>query len=146
MRPCGYKRGPMPGCVPLATSRVPEQEFPDARYASNEALTKGTLYPGLDLPFKNVSNTSHPYEGSPKGEFMALNFIIKELQLYLDTHPDDSEALELLKDTIHLERDAHKVFARMCGPVKITDLKDAESYSWVSDPWPWEFCRNGGKD
>ena len=81
--PCSYKEGTLPSCAPLGVGFIPFQQENPPMYKVNEALTKGTLFPGLDLPWFNVSNTSNPYEGTPLGELMALSFAIKELNCTL---------------------------------------------------------------
>ena len=115
-------------------------------YGSGEALTRGTLFPGLDLPFKNMINKSNPYAGTPLGELMALSFMIKELQLYLDTHKNDKEAFKALKETMALEREGRRRYARMYGPIDFSDLEYSDSYTWLDDPWPWEYTERTGSN
>ena len=50
----------------------------------------------------NDPNVSNPYAGTPLGELMALDFMIDELNLYLDTHSDDTEAFSMLQSAIKL--------------------------------------------
>ncbi len=135
---CGYKNGALPSCAPLASSYTPMQESSMPRYESEEALTRGTLFPGLDLPFKNIINKSHPCAGTPMGELMALQFMIKELQLYLDTHPDDMETFRALKNVIELEKQGRERYVRLYGPLVISDVEFSDSYTWINGPWPWE--------
>ncbi len=47
---------------------------------------------------------------------MALDFAVKELNLYLDTHKDDREAFEMFKNYLALAKKAEK---SMCAA---TDL------------------------
>ncbi len=136
---CGYKNGVTPRCAPLATTWVPMQQDNPPVYGSEEALTRGTLFPGLDLPFRNMVNTTNPYAGTPLGEMMALMFVIRELQLYLDTHSDDQEAFKALKEAISLEREGRRRYVEMYGPLNISDVQFSESYNWINAPWPWEY-------
>ena len=53
---CTYKQGSLPGCAPLALAQIPAQQSSEPAYKSGEALSRGTLFPGLDLPFKNIVN------------------------------------------------------------------------------------------
>jgi hypothetical protein len=48
MSKCGYKSGELPPCGPLAVGFVPWQEKNPPKYGNMEALTRGTLFPGLD--------------------------------------------------------------------------------------------------
>ena len=50
---CAVGSGTLPGpCAPLAFPYIPMQEKNPVRYSRMEALQTGTLFPGLDLPFK----------------------------------------------------------------------------------------------
>ncbi len=72
------------------------------RYDNAKALERGTLFPGLDLPFHAELKTRFPAINQALSELMALDFAIDELGLYLTTHKDDKEALELCWGYIRL--------------------------------------------
>ena len=56
---CGIGNGTLPGtCAPLAFPYIPMQENNPVRYGRDEALQTGTLFPGLNLPFKAAMMTS----------------------------------------------------------------------------------------
>ena len=48
---CPRDFGTMPDCAPLAVPYVPFQQNNASKYSSQEALSQGTLFPGLNLPF-----------------------------------------------------------------------------------------------
>ena len=68
---CTYKQGSLPECAPLALSQIPPQQSSEPAYKSAEALSSGTLFPGLDLPFKNIVNQM-PADTTELRELMAL--------------------------------------------------------------------------
>jgi spore coat protein JB len=136
---CGYGMGVLPECAPLASGFVPVQRGASPRYDSREALSRGTLFPGLDLPFMNVANKSNPYAGTPLGDLMAVEFTIHELGLYLDTHRNDSEAFDLMRKLLTLKKEGRERFVRLYGPLTPIELIDQDSYNWLHDPWPWEY-------
>ena len=74
------KNGSLPESAPLAMAYVPMQSSAKPAYNSAEALRRGTLFPGLDLPFMNMINTGD-LSGTPLGEVMALDFAAHELAL-----------------------------------------------------------------
>ncbi|MEI3100494.1 MAG: spore coat associated protein CotJA [Oscillospiraceae bacterium] len=86
-----YKSGSLPR-MRLAMAYVPLQDSAAPSYESIEALSRGTLFPGLDLPITmNIVNDN--LQACPcLTELMAIDFAADELELYLDTHCDDSEA------------------------------------------------------
>ena len=133
-----FRNGRLPGVrAPLAMSYVPMQESAAPAYESAEALTRGTLFPGLDLPFMNMVNESFP--DTPMAEIMAIDFVADELELYLDTHSEDEEAFALYQSILALKREAHERYTRRYGPIDQSDMLGMNSYSWLKDPWPWEY-------
>ncbi len=116
MKGCDYKNGMLPPCAPLSVAFVPMQQRNPPKYGSEEALTRGTLFPGLDLPFKNIQNKNNPYAGTPLGDLMAMYFVINELNLYLDTHRDDMEAFQMLKTMLAMAKEGHEQYVKAYGP------------------------------
>ena len=136
---CSTKNGMLPSCAPLAMAYVPMQESIKPSYSTAEALSKGTLFPELDLPFMNMVNTGD-LTGTPLGELMALDFVAHELKLYLDTHKNDTEAFEVYKSMLELAKAAHERYAKLYGPVVCEDMLKAKSFTWLKSPWPWDYC------
>ncbi len=135
---CTDKQGHLPQCAPLGMSYVPAQTSAAPAYEPNVALQRGTLFPGLDLPFMNVVNKGK-LTGTPMGELMAMDFVIKELNLYLDTHKDDTEAFETLQSMLVLYEEGRIRYEKKYGPLTIYDLKYSECFNWLCDPWPWDY-------
>ena len=135
---CDFRTGDLPSCAPLGVGYVPIQRSADPSYEPDNALTRGTLFPGLDLPFMDTANKNNPYAGTPLGELMAISFVTHELTLYLDTHPRDRQAFATMKKMLLLKKEAHARYTKLYGPVSIDDLQGAESFTWVHGPWPWE--------
>ena len=144
MATCGHKCGFLPSCAPLAASFVPKQQSASPRYEAAQALARGTLFPGLDLPFMNMVNTPEGLD-TPLAELMAIDFICDELELYLDTHADDGEAFEVYKEFLQLAAEAHKRYAARYGAITQQDMLGADRYTWLCSPWPWEY-KEGGAD
>ena len=137
-----YRYGSLPSAAPLAVAYVPMQESAAPSYEANEALTRGTLFPGLDLPFMNVVNGDLP--DTPLHELMAICFVCDELALYLDTHPQDSEAFAMYQTFLSLKDEAQERYVRRCGPLKQCDMLGMNEYAWLKAPWPWEY-RSGSE-
>lgn len=133
--------GKLPAFAPLANPYVPYQLEHAEQYAAGQGLVRGTLYPGLDLPFMGMVN-KRPLPATPMSEMQALAFAVQELALYLDTHRDDAEALELYRSYQKKYREHSEEYSRHYGPICHQDLESQKEYSWLSDPWPWEYCGN----
>jgi len=136
------QNAPMTGSELIPT---PWQGTAQPQYAPDEALTRGTLFPGLDLPFMNKGNTDNPYDGTPLGELMAIGFATHELTLYLDTHTDDRDAFALLRKLLALKKEAHDRYVARFGPLHVDDLVAEGSFNWYKSPWPWETTEREAK-
>ena len=141
---CAPGCGTLPGsCAPLAFPYIPMQQENPVRYSRMEALQTGTLFPGLDLPFKAAIQAKNKLSNTALVELMALDFAIDELGLYLTTHAEDQEALQLYWTYIKLSREGRERYQKMYGPLLLTDLTPEDGFAWLKDPWPWEV---GGND
>lgn len=134
----------LPSCAPLAVPFVPVQQRGAQKYDKTMALSNGTLFPGLNLPF-HLKEEAVSVGNGHLAELQALEFVIGELGLYLDTHPDDDEAFRLFQEYVAMEREGRKRYEAMHGPITLMAAADGEKFTWINDPWPWEMKRGGGK-
>ena len=134
--------GYLPSCAPLANPYVPFQQKRPAKYESGKALVRGTLFPGLDLPFMGMVNKNEQ-PCTPLTQLQAMAFVIQELALYLDTHRDDEEALELYRVYQNKYQQCQAEYVKKYGPLNHLSQTDGE-YQWLDDPWPWEYAQNRG--
>lgn len=135
----GYE-GKLPSSAPLANPYVPFQLDDPPKYEARKALVRGTLFPGLDLPFMGMVNKNEK-PSTPLTELQTLAFAIQELALYLDTHRDDHEALDLYRKFQKLYAEGREIYERECGPLTHMSIT-GENYKWLDDPWPWEYAKN----
>lgn len=133
--------GRLPAMAPLANPYVPFQLENPPKYEARKGIIRGTLFPGLDLPFMGMVNQKE-LPVTPKTELQVLGFAVQELALYLDTHPDDKEALELYRTYQRMLHKGNMDFGDKCGPLTHAMPVDDKTYSWLNDPWPWEYAAN----
>lgn len=140
---CGANCGSLPApCAPLAFPYVPMQDNNPVRYSRAEALRTGTLFPGLNLPFKEAIQERTNLENTALAELMALDFAVQELGLYLTTHAEDQEALQLYWSYVQLSKEGREKYQTMYGPLTETDLTPEDGFAWLKDPWPWDLGGN----
>lgn len=133
--------GTLPANAPLANPYVPFQDYDPARYDTGKALIRGTLFPGLDLPYLGMVNTKEKGD-TGLAELQALAFAINELALYLDTHKTDTEAAALMQSYSELYQKGAAEYRKRRGPLyQMNGVLDG-SYRWVNGPWPWEYAAN----
>lgn len=133
--------GRLPAMAPLANPYVPFQLENPPRYDARKGMVRGTLFPGLDLPFMGMVNKEEK-PVTPLTELQALGFAIQELALYLDTHRDDKDALELYRSYQQIYQKGRAEYENMHGPLNHGSLSAAGHYDWLDDPWPWELAKN----
>lgn len=133
--------GRMPSMAPLANPYVPFQLENPPKYEARKALIRGTLFQGLDLPFMGmVNNEEKPI--TPLSELQVLGFALHEMALYLDTHRDDKEALELYRAYQDIYHKGMMEYEEKHGAMAHGMPSKRDTYAWLDDPWPWEYSKN----
>ena len=131
----------LPASAPLANPYVPFQMERPPKYEARKGIIRGTLFPGLELPFMGMVNKNE-LPVTPKTELQVLSFAIQELALYLDTHRDDQEALELYQEYQKIHHNCTNQYTETIGPMNHKTPTDGKRYRWLDDPWPWEYAAN----
>ncbi len=82
-------------------------------------------------------------KGMMLNELMQLDFRLKDLQLFLDTHPNEQRAVEEYNMAANKANLMRRNYETLYGNLTIED-KDNNTvpWSWIGGPWPWEY--NGG--
>lgn len=65
----------------------------------------------------------------------SLQFILWELHLYLDTHPDDCEAMARHKKYTEECTAMRADFEEKYGPLSAAT---GSGCAWLANPWPWD--------
>lgn len=75
-----------------------------------------------------------------------VSFAVNDITLYLDTHPNDEQALAYFQEVQCMRNEALEEYSRLYGPLTIdtADISLSRSWDWVNQPWPWEPQRKGG--
>ena len=77
-----------------------------------------------------------------------VSFAVNEMVLFLDSHPDNEEALAYFEEKSALRNEALAEYAKRFGPLTIDTADDtcSRSFEWVNQPWPWELnCKGGAR-
>ena len=59
-----------------------------------------------------------------------VSFAINDMNLYLDTHPEDKKALAFMEEHVKMRKRALKEYAMKYGPLTIDTTDDVQSCSW----------------
>ena len=80
-------------------------------------------------------------EASMMKKIQETEFSLVDLNLFLDTHPDCKEALELFTQLSATLKSLKADYVSKYGPLYATDSVNATPFQWV-DPgrkWPWQI-------
>ncbi len=69
-----------------------------------------------------------------------ISFAVYDTLLYLDTHPEDQQALAYYQDMDQKRREALAEYGKQYGSLT-ADCPAAAScgrWQWINEPWPWE--------
>ena len=130
--------GLLPASAPLANPYVPFQRENPPRYDARKGIVRGTMYPGLDLPFMGMVN-NRELANTPLSDLQTLAFALQDLALYLDTHRDDKQALQLYRDYQQIYHKGMMEYGERYGQLTHANPGKSNDYDWLDDPWPWEY-------
>lgn len=108
-------------------------------------LDRGNLFNNLYDPYKNYRykelNPTNKRE-ELLFDIMKYKFAMQELTLYLDTNPQDTEAINLFNKYMHDELMACNEYEKKYGPLTLNNMQpNKNNWQWIESPWPWEGTR-----
>jgi spore coat protein JB len=71
-------------------------------------------------------------------QIQECDFVLYETALFLDTHPDNRQALTNYRKHQLKSRELKEKFTKKFGMLEHDDYDGGMSWSWVNSPWPWE--------
>ena len=72
-------------------------------------------------------------------EIMKYDFVLVDLQLYLDNHPECTAALEDFNEYSDISKSLKDKYHELYGPLINFGYMNSEiPWQWVEEPWPWE--------
>ncbi len=105
------------------------------------ALERGNLFNNLYDPYRNYKYRE--LRASNRREeilysILAHNFVLTELNLYLDINPTDRSALNLYNKYLNDKNNLIKEYENNFGPLTLSGLNMGNNnFNWVN-VWPWE--------
>lgn len=68
----------------------------------------------------------------------AMDFYTVDLQLYLNTHPNDKEALSKFNAVANEANKLRQEYEAMYGPLCSYRSVSKYPWQWIDNPWPWQ--------
>ena len=66
------------------------------------------------------------------------SFAVDDAVLFLDTHPDDRQALEYYQYYRKLRQQALDAYEDEFGPMSRNRVNNTNYWQWIQGKWPWE--------
>lgn len=124
------------------TTQMIQQNENENPFCPAEAFMLGNYFSSLYVPYCGLTN----YPICPQtnrqallARVMMLEFNMHELNLYLDTHPNDQQALDQFHVFHKAAHEARDEYQKQFGPLAIFDVHNPDvPWAWSGGPWPWE--------
>ncbi|MGZ9584717.1 spore coat protein CotJB [Paenibacillus marinisediminis] len=72
-------------------------------------------------------------------QLQEVDFVLVELNLYLDTHPDDAQAIHQYNHYVGERRKLVRMFEERYGSLSNFGQSYAGvPFTWATTPWPWQ--------
>lgn len=118
--------------LPNDNSNRPNDKWPnwDNTCPENDnCMENGKNCPGNSLNQRELLN-----------KIRETTFALVDLNLYLDTHPNCKQALELFTSLAFTLESLKREYTTQYGPLKAMDVTNDTPFEWVSDKylWPWQ--------
>lgn len=66
------------------------------------------------------------------------SFAMDDVILYLDTHPEDRNALNFYHQVKAMRQEARNAYESQFGPLTPDAVQNTAQWNWLSGRWPWE--------
>ena len=109
---------------------------------STEGFLRGNMEAGTYLPYKNMTYLRPVINGEKENalyKIQEMAFAAHDINLYLDTHPNDANAIRLYNEYNMQEKRLNDEYERKYGPIDLSDNEGLSMtpWSWIKEPWPW---------
>lgn len=110
-------------------------------FAPQEAFMLGNAFRNLYDPYRSIPQFEYK-PTTPRDCLLLqvdiLEFYAHEMNLYLDTHPQDQNALAIFIKYSQLAQEAREKFECQFGPLTVNNSNNPQMFTWISKPWPWQ--------
>lgn len=108
----------------------------------SEGFLRGNMEISSYIPYENMTylkpNTVNERQRALY-QIQEMAFAAHDINLYLDTHPNVSNAIRLYNEYNKQERMLNDAYERKYGPIDLSDNEGLSMtpWSWIKEPWPW---------
>ena len=109
---------------------------------STEGFLRGNMQKGTYVPYKNLTIIK-PVITNDRNQMLykiqEVSFAAHDANLYLDTHPEDTNMIMLYNKYLKEEKMLNDEYEKKYGPIDLSDEQglNLTPWSWIKEPWPW---------
>ena len=121
---------------------VPTRNSQDNLFDPKDGFEKGNMFMSLYNQYKNYQpanlNTKNEQE-KLLFNIQSISFAAHDINLYLDTQPNNQSLLMLYKDYIQKKEELMEEYEKKYGPLTTMSKEIGNNqFNWIKSPWPWE--------
>jgi len=87
-------------------------------------------------------NHNHNQRDEQLMRLSAIDFMLADLGLYLNTNPNDTQAIVLHNTVAKDAKTLRDAYEAQFGSLTNRHENAGDRWGWVADPWPWEPLAN----
>ena len=136
--------------MPAITSNNGNNNFSNNQILNNqskfvgpeEGFLRGNMERGTYVPYKNMTfirPTLSDERQRALYQIQEIAFAAHDANLYLDTHPEDTNMIRLYNEYLKEEKRLNDEYERKYEPIDLSDPEglNMTPWAWIKEPWPW---------
>ena len=104
-------------------------------------MGNNNMNPSANRMQNNARNSSNTSCEDLMRAIMEADFFAQDLKLYLDTHPDDTRAVEMFREAVRQSKACKAAFEDSFYPLTADSAGKDGTWDWLDGVWPpHSFC------
>ena len=120
---------------------INQDNISNTLFGTYEGYIKGNMFKNLYQQYKNYKPVNISISNEKEEALLNLNqicFVMHELNLYLDVHPEDNNALNMFVNYENTYNNLLRDYEQKYGPINVNSVPNTTPFSWVNTNFPWE--------
>ena len=110
--------------------------------SKQDGFLKGNMEKDTYIPYKNMTYIKPTINNEREDMLYKISevcFAAHDVNLYLDTHPNDVNAINLYNKYNNMSNELISNYEKKFGPINLSDNNglDKTPWAWINKPWPW---------
>ncbi len=131
----------MPAVMPGDINKINNNKY-SKFLEPKEGFLRGNMETNSYISYKNMTylkpNILNERENALY-QIQETSFAAHDINLYLDTNPNDTNAIRLYNEYNNREKMLIDAYERKYGPINLSDTNGLSMtpWAWIKEPWPW---------